>query len=413
MTSLTFLHQNARWLSVGGMMMFLSSFGQTFFISIFAGEIRSEFGLSHGGWGSLYAIGTLASAVVMVWAGMLSDRLRVRVLGPCVLIGLALACLLMAGNHAVWAVPVVIFLLRFFGQGMASHVAQVAMARWFARARGKALAVATMGFSVGEALLPMIVVAALGWMHWRGVWVAGALVLLLLIPVLMWLLKEERTPQSLATQESSTGMGGRHWRRTDMLRHPLFWMLLPYLMMPPCFGTAFYFQQVHMAEVRGWTHAEFVALVPLYTVTGLVAMMSYGWAIDRFGSLRLLPLFQLPFALGFWVLSSVDSAQGLALVFVLFALMTGGAATVFGAFWAEFYGTGHLGAIKSLGSAVMVLASALGPGISGTLIDAGYDFPSQAPAIALAILCASALAGFGVWRTQKQESSRSEEQPLS
>jgi MFS family permease len=258
----------------------------------------------------------------------------------------------------------------------------------------------------------MIVVAALGGMHWRGIWLIGAGVLGALIPVLIWMLRAERTPQSLATQESSTGMGGRHWRRSDMLRHPLFWMLLPYLMMPPCFGTAFYFQQVHMAEVRGWTHAEFVALVPLYTVTGLVAMMSYGWAIDRFGSLRLLPLFQLPFAAGFWVLSGVDSATGLAVVFVLFALMTGGAATVFGAFWAEFYGTGHLGAIKSLGSAVMVLGSAMGPGLSGALIDLGYDFPSQAPGIAVGILAASLLAGLGVWRAARSEAGRPFERPV-
>ena len=60
-----FLSDNAGWLTVGAMLTFLSSFGQTFFISIFAGEIRAEFGLSHGQWGGAYSIGTTAAAVVI------------------------------------------------------------------------------------------------------------------------------------------------------------------------------------------------------------------------------------------------------------------------------------------------------------------------------------------------------------
>ena len=73
----------------GCVLTFMSSFGQTFFISIFAGEIRAEFGLSHGEWGGIYALGTLASAIVMVWSGGLTDRFRVRTLGPVVLVCLA------------------------------------------------------------------------------------------------------------------------------------------------------------------------------------------------------------------------------------------------------------------------------------------------------------------------------------
>ena len=94
----TFLFRNAPWLAAGALLTLLSSFGQTFFISIFAAEIQSEFGLSHGSWGGIYALGTTASAVVMVWAGGLTDKFRVRTLGPAVLLLLALACLFMAFN---------------------------------------------------------------------------------------------------------------------------------------------------------------------------------------------------------------------------------------------------------------------------------------------------------------------------
>ena len=138
-----FILRNRAFLGAGALLTFLSSFGQTYFISVFAGEIRETFGLSHGDWGGIYAAGTLASAIVMVWLGALTDRYRVRVLAGFVLCGLAIACISMAVNPLAWILPVSVFLLRFFGQGMASHVATVAMARWYIATRGRALAIAS------------------------------------------------------------------------------------------------------------------------------------------------------------------------------------------------------------------------------------------------------------------------------
>jgi len=56
----TFLFKNAPWLAAGALLTLLSSFGQTFFISIFAAEIQYSFDLRHGSWGGLYALGTTA-----------------------------------------------------------------------------------------------------------------------------------------------------------------------------------------------------------------------------------------------------------------------------------------------------------------------------------------------------------------
>ena len=76
--SFAFLRDNAPWLASGALLTFSSSYGQTYFISIFAGEIRGEFGLSHSAWGAIYGAGTLASAAMMVWAGALTDRFGTR-----------------------------------------------------------------------------------------------------------------------------------------------------------------------------------------------------------------------------------------------------------------------------------------------------------------------------------------------
>lgn len=45
----SFLRENARWLAGGLLFTFFSSFGQTFFISLSAGYIREDFGLTMAG----------------------------------------------------------------------------------------------------------------------------------------------------------------------------------------------------------------------------------------------------------------------------------------------------------------------------------------------------------------------------
>ena len=71
--NLNFLIQNIRLLSFGIIMAFTSSFGQTFFISLFGPSIQLEFGLSHTSWGAIYLIGTLGSALVLTYSGSLID----------------------------------------------------------------------------------------------------------------------------------------------------------------------------------------------------------------------------------------------------------------------------------------------------------------------------------------------------
>ena len=136
MPILQFFRQNSAWLGAGVLLAFMSSFGQTFFISIFSGHIRAEFGLSHAAWGGFYSLGTTASAIVMVWLGTLSDVLRTRVLGLFVLSGLMGATLVMANLSHVFYLPFAIFALRLLGQGMCSHLAVVAMSRWFVAQSG-------------------------------------------------------------------------------------------------------------------------------------------------------------------------------------------------------------------------------------------------------------------------------------
>lgn len=68
-----FLRANLRWLSAGFLLTFTSAFGQTWFISLFAGAIKAEYGLSDGAWGGLYSIATLSAAGLLFCWGSAAD----------------------------------------------------------------------------------------------------------------------------------------------------------------------------------------------------------------------------------------------------------------------------------------------------------------------------------------------------
>jgi len=170
---LSFAYRNRRMLGFGFLMAFGSSFGQTYFVGVFSPSIEVEFGLSHTEWGSIYMIGTLASAALLPFSGRLIDQMPVRTYAIIVAIGMAGACFAMSLAPAAWTLIVMIFLLRQFGQGLCQHTTVTGMVKFFERDRGKAVAIAILGFPAGRAFLPVLAVAVIGAIGWRSTYAVG------------------------------------------------------------------------------------------------------------------------------------------------------------------------------------------------------------------------------------------------
>lgn len=376
----TFVRTNVRWLFAGFFLAFLSSFGQTFFISMFGGEIRATFGLSNGEFGTLYMIGTLASACTLVWLGQLADVMRVRVLGSLTIVGLALACLTMSMTVGYFSLLLAVYLLRLTGQGMMSHVSVTAMGRWFDAYRGRAIAISVFGYPIGEALFPSVAVLLTAWYGWQTSWqIAAGALLFIGLPLFVLALRQRRVAGQSGLEEppSVDAPGMVHWTRGGVITHPLYWLLIPCVLTPAFVVTGLFFHQSYLVETKGWSLAYWAACYPIYALMSVGSSIVSGWSVDKWSGRETLPFVCLPLGVGLLILSS-SNAPWIAVVAMAFiGLSAGSTNTIFGSLWPELYGTRHLGGIKALTTAAMVFSSALGPGLMGTLIDAGVSLERQ------------------------------------
>ena len=370
-----------QWLAGGFLLTFSSAFGQTFFIALFASELKGQFGLSDGAFGSMFMVAALASATVLIWLGRIADRRHLRWASVFTLIGLAATAAAMACITAAWMLLPILFGLRLFGQGLLGHISLTAMARWFAAGRGRAIAIAATGFPASQAILPIITVALLGSFGWRMTWWVSAAALLV-VPVPLILLFFRREPQK--PEEPATGLGPEepvterhHWTRAEVLRDPAFYALMPGVLAPPFVITGTFFHQAAIVHAKGWELSWFVGWYAAHAVATTIANFATGWGLDRFGAARALPGFLAPLVVGVTVLAISDNPYAVPAFMVLSGLSLGGANTVLTVIWAELYGTRHLGSIRALASSGSVFASALAPGVMGYLFDIGVTVAQQ------------------------------------
>lgn len=391
MLPLTFLRAHARLLAFGFLMSFCSSFGQTFFVSLFGGEIRAAFGLSHGGFGTVYSIGTLASAALLIFGGRLIDYWPLPRFAMAVLAGLSAACLLMAGTGGAASLAFAIFGLRFFGQGLSTHTSLTAMGRYFERERGRAVALASLGFPLSETILPPLIVAVLAVADWRLPWLGAAgFLLVFALPATFWLLRERdgRDPvrvSGAAAPQTDHTLG-------QALRDAGLYLRLPVLLAPAFISTGLIFHQVHIASTKGWPLALMAGSFGLFAIGSVVMVLIGGALVDRVRAYRLVPVFLAPLALGCLVLAATDNPVAAPIFFVFLGLNAGLTTAVLGGLWPELYGVTHLGAIRAFAQAATVFSTGLAPAALGVLIDGGLAVETIALGAAVYCVIASAVA---------------------
>ena len=406
----TFIVENRRFLAFGLLLTVFSSFGQTFYIALFSAEIRGAFDLSHGDFGQLYGLATLASGACLIWLGRKIDAVDLRLYSALASAGIVAACLFMSAVSSVALLWLAVFALRLTGQGLMTHTAATSMARYFDDRRGIAVSVASLGHSAGEAVFPLMAVALIAAIGWRETWVAVGLALAaVLVPLVLWTLKghgerHRRYLERLAAARRESAPAARQWSRRDVLRDPRFYLAMPAVQAPSFIGTGLFFHQVHLVETKGWSLAWFAGAFTAYAVATIAATLLAGAMVDRTSAVRLMRIHLLPMGLALGALAAFDHPYVAYVYLLLFGVSAGASLTVTGAVWAEVYGVAHLGAIRALTMALMVFSSALGPAVMGVMIDAGVGMEAIA-AMCLALVVAATVLAVIAFREPPTEQS--------
>lgn len=365
------------------LLAFFSNFGQTFFISLVLPAMAVSAGLTYTRAGIFYSLATLASAILLAGIGRVSDQVSPRAYAIACSAVFTLAALLCVPVDGPVSLIVGIVLMRWAGQGLLSHASNTILAKRFPTKPGAAFALSSLGFPLGEAILPFLAIAFLAHFPVQGLWgVIAVLSALLLLPASILLGKAfPATPASAEPRLFGTGTAtgqvppssrppweARVWRDCRL------WLLLPHFIAVAFTMTGLLFYQSVIGETRGWSPWWWATGLSAFAVVRAVSSLGIGQFLKSRYALPLLVLSKVPILLG-CIAIAIPSAPAwtLLLYFPLAGLTLGLQMVVTRTALTELYGPTRIGTAKSASTALIILSTALAPAAYGWI---GREDPS-------------------------------------
>lgn len=388
-------------LAAGFMVLFIGG-GARFAIGLTLKPMVEEFGWDRSQLGIAVAVFQIVSAAAMVLAGMLADRISLRLVLGGGLFASGVAIGLMSLVSEPWHAVIIYGIFFAIGNGVASMTpVGVMVMRAFPARIGLVNAAVSSGMSVGQMVMIAVLAAVLVTIGWRSVflWIAAAY--LLVLPLLLAAIPGDKDAKAHAALPPKSGMSVAESARTRQ-----FWVLL--LVYAVC-GFGDFFVSTHVvafAQDRGISTLLAGNLLALMGATGLLGVLVAGYFSDRTG-----PVW--PAAICFtaraavFALVIVDQSPAsvavFALVFGLTFLVTAPLTVVF---VRDAFGTKNLGAISGLITMVHHICGGIGAYMGASIFDSSsrYDLAFM---IMLATSVIAAALSFALRRPPVQHQLRS------
>ncbi len=371
MFNFQFVKNNFRFLLFGFILTFCSSFGQTFFIGIFNPFIRQDLSLSHSEFGMIYSLATLLSSFSLIWIGKKIDDFKIIYFAIAVCLFLSFAAFFLTLVTNIILLFFGIYFLRLSGQGLMTHTASTSMAKFFDLNRGKALSISWLGLSLGEGILPYLIIFFMKFVSWKMIWMGLSIFLLcLVIPVVFFILQ---TYQDGTTEQSENKPTIDHqiknWTRAEVLKDSKFYFLLPAVLAPAFLTTGIFINQIYIFESKNWSMLLLAQGFTLYAIVSVITLAISGFLIDKFSAIKVLPFYLLPTMSAYALVIFSGWSLVPITMMILIAMTNGTSSVLLTSTWSEIYGTKHLGGIRSITVSFFVFSTAVAPVLFGYLID--------------------------------------------
>lgn len=370
--------------------------GQTAGLSVFTDPLISELDISRTGISASYFFGTLAGAAAQPFVGRALDRFGARAV--TVAIGALFAGVLLALSFVgdINGLTVGFIGVRMLGQGALSLAATTAVARAITQHRGLALGVTSGIGSAGISLAPVGLERLISSVGIHDAWRWEALIVAVVVIPLAFILpartREAHDPDNLSTAQIV--IQRESWALNEAIRTGMFWVIAASLAVSGMLSTALAFHQIALLGERGLTPFEAAANFLPQTITGIAATLLVGVFIDRV-SPKLFVVFSMLTLAGSLLLLPFVAPGWTAIMYGLtLGAASGSLRGMEAAAYVRYYGTGHIGSIRGVATAINLASTAVGPIALSVGVDLSGSFIGPVTAFAILPLAVAALAFF-------------------
>ena len=365
-------------LPLATMLMLATSPGQTFGIAFFNDHFLEEFQLSKTGLSGIYLMATLLASFCIPVVGHLADRFGLRRAVLCAVAVMAITCVSCSLISGVFTMFLGFLALRVTGPGTLTLLATNTLAAWFDRRLGKVSSFTQLAMAGSWAIVPILFVALIDNLGWRGAYLAiGAVLACVLLPLIGLLYRQSpaelgQVADGTPSDRDQSGLGlstSYQFTVREAMRHRSYWILVAATTLWALVGTGLVFHLTSIFELVGATTNDSKRAVTYVAVAMGTFQLLGGVLADRIamrwivlGSMTLMTSSCL-------VMASANNFTSLLAGYVVFGCSQGLMTIIANTAWARFYGRANLGKIRGLSLTAAVAGSAVGPVIMGASAD--------------------------------------------
>ena len=386
-----FLNSNRKLINFGFLFNFFSSFGQTFFISLFVPFWIDSLNMTKTLFGSIYAVITVVSGLLLSQSGRYIDQIPLKKFGLIVFSGLVISVIVVSSANSLGILITGLLLVRWFGQGLMSHASTTSIAKYIKEDKGKALCFTALGHPAGQFILPLLVLQLISLSGWRM-----SLIYLIIVSVILVI----PTLSAITYSEFEPDPGGRNGKTQDStgnyFKSFIFWVISANIFILPFIGTAVFLYQYTVGQGKGWDASWVAFSFAFYPVFNALALLISGNLVDRYSGKKLFPLYLVPAIIALLSISLVSNKWVFPAFYCLLGISGGLGSTIKTATQVEVFGTERLGKIRSYLGTILIISTALGPPVFGLFLDSqiSYDLIMIISAVVVTMVM---LLSFMVW----------------
>lgn len=353
--------------------------GATFNIfGLFVRPVSEEFGLSRANMNTAIILVNIGSAIAAPFIGRLFDRIPIKRILVASAIGFGAGFVALGLSHSLWLDAVILFVpfaIAVVGAGTGANPALVA--RWFTVYRGRAMAIAAIGVSMGGLVLAPPATFLIASIGWRQALIGLGCGITLIILLLSIFIRGEPGPNDIegAAGRASAGahgagaLGARPLKTAAILQMPQFWLIAGSVAIFLSTAQAFAVSVIPLAQGFNFSKTEVASLLPVLAIGGICGKLVVAAIGDRVDRVLLSTVVIVALALANVASLFSQTYPSLVACCALLGLTMGSMTPVFYALLADRFGQASFGTVNGLAFPLMTLLSSVVVRFAGEVFD--------------------------------------------